>query len=238
MRVWPLPGALAEWIAPAYWEAYRAGTLRESWVSSRPFQHVVLPGFFRPEVFDLVLDACTAVETEQFREGSKTLDQGFLQQPELLRFIFGPSFRGFLETLAASPVVRPAERDVAATAFPQVRHYVRGSLGLRPHTDEDEGFDIGMVLYLSPGWQPAFGGEVSLYRKVGRLLVEDKAIPPLQNSLMLLFFSEHSHHRVNEVSEAWGRSTLSMGWQTARHAQQIKSAEFQVGASDPAASAA
>jgi len=116
--------------------------------------------------------------------------------------------------LTGTTLVRPVGGFAEATALPQVREYVQGSAGLVIHNDSTVGFDVGMLFYLTQSWHPGLGGEACLFRRVGGLLLEEKVLPPLGNTLVLFFFSGESWHCVREMSPDWKRSNIFLGWQT------------------------
>jgi hypothetical protein len=211
---YPHPGDPQAWIAPRYWEAFQAGTLRGEFLRPDPFAHWVLTDFFRPEVFERLRRDCGCEQTATFGMGTTSLNQGFLRVPDVLRLLYGPALRPFLNALTGSTLVRPEGDDVAASALAQVRHYVRGSSGLQIHTDHDVGFDLGMFVCLTADWRPGLGGETCLYRRVGGLFLETEVIPPKGNTLILLGFSADSYHCVREMAADWRKSILFLGWQT------------------------
>jgi hypothetical protein len=179
----------------------------------------VLADFFRPNVFERLRVDCARQETTTFGESGESLNQGYLRVPEVIQLLYGPALRRFLNALTGKTLVRPASDDVVATALAQVRNYARGSAGLRIHNDDDLGFDLGMLVYLTAYWRPDFGGETCLYRRVGGLLLEEKVVSPHGNTLVLLFFSGNSWHGVQEMSADWNRSNIFLGWQTTSPAE-------------------
>jgi hypothetical protein len=174
----------------------------------------VRPDFFRLDVFEWIRVDCERQETTAFGVSGASLNQGFLRVPDVLQLLYEPALRQFLNALTGKVLVRSMGDDVVATALAQVRHYVRGSSGLMVHNDDGLGFDLGMLVYLTPNWRRGLGGETCLYRRVGGLLLEERVVLPHGNTLVLIFFSGDSWHCIREMSADWKRSNIFLGWQT------------------------
>lgn len=214
MIAYPDAADLEAWVAPRYWSAYREGSLRPDYLSNAPFPHAVLPDFLRPEVFERLNADCTALLDEAPKEEKSSRRFAFPVIPELVGMLYGPEARGLLGSLTGRRLARPTEPVPAATALVQLRRYERFGAGITAHTDANVGFDMALLLYLKSDWRPGLGGEATLFRRVGGLLLEDKVVPPLANTAMLMFFSNESHHCVREMAPNWSRSNLFIGWQT------------------------
>ena len=61
---------------------------------------------------------------------------------------------------------------------------------LRPHSDDNRNRHLALVIYLSPGWEADFGGELHMVDQEGH----DTALPPVYNSLVAFDVLTDSQH--------------------------------------------
>jgi Rps23 Pro-64 3,4-dihydroxylase Tpa1-like proline 4-hydroxylase len=79
---------------------------------------------------------------------------------------------------------------------------------LKMHNDVHETRRLAFVMYLSPGWEPGFGGSLTIM-DAGE---GTTTIPPDYNSIVIFDVKANTQHRVDEVTERAGdRARLSMG---------------------------
>ncbi|VDN20230.1 unnamed protein product [Gongylonema pulchrum] len=84
---------------------------------------------------------------------------------------------------------------------------------LLPHDDQCEGRAIAFVLYLSPNWEEADGGQLVLYETDDQNNPKSivKSMNPVENTLLLFPVSPRSWHMVTEVTSQKERISLH-GW--------------------------
>lgn len=79
---------------------------------------------------------------------------------------------------------------------------------LRPHSDDNRNRQLALVIYLSPEWEPRFGGVLHVIDKDGREIT----IPPDYNSLVAFDVLTESQHLVSPITpEAGSAARLSIG---------------------------
>jgi len=78
---------------------------------------------------------------------------------------------------------------------------------LRPHDDNNRDRRLALVLYLSPGWQPDFGGTLHVVDEAGT----DSAVEADYNSLVVFDTRAKTQHFVDPVRSPDGRPRLSIG---------------------------
>jgi hypothetical protein len=90
-----------------------------------------------------------------------------------------------------------------------IHRMVRGDY-LRPHSDDNRNRRLALVLYLSPDWEPSFGGTL-LVENEGRRLAE---VDPGYNSIVMFDVLSGASHEVAPIlpaAEARARFTIG-GW--------------------------
>lgn len=81
---------------------------------------------------------------------------------------------------------------------------------LRAHHDQQNDRKVAFILYLSPDWDPAYGGQLTIKGREG----EVARVEPLYNSLVLFDVAHHRHHYIEPLTTQAGdraRNTIS-GW--------------------------
>jgi len=112
-----------------------------------------------------------------------------------------PEFREFFE--AVSDLALGWSDDFGSHSM------IQGDF-LRPHSDDNRNRQLALVIYLSPGWEPRFGGVLHVVDKDGR----ETTIPPEYNSLVAFDVLTESQHLVSPITPAAGpdaRLTIG-GW--------------------------
>ena len=112
-----------------------------------------------------------------------------------------PAFRGFMEAITG---VALGESDDFG-----IHRFRRGDF-LRDHDDDNRGRRIALVMYLTPGWEPAFGGSLAMQHPDGTVETVDAAF----NSMVVFDVAIGSTHHVQPISEDagdLGRCTFG-GW--------------------------
>jgi hypothetical protein len=117
------------------------------------------------------------------------------------RFVTDPAFRAFFEELSGLSLGE--SDDFGGHAF-------RAGDFLRDHDDANKDRRLALVMYLSPGWEPAFGGALRMEDPTGDVRRFDATF----NGLVVFDTLAGTTHRVEPVEEAAGdraRCTIG-GW--------------------------
>ena len=79
---------------------------------------------------------------------------------------------------------------------------------LRIHNDVHETRRLAFVMYLTPGWEPSFGGSLRMTASNG----EVTTVAPDYNSIVIFDVKANTQHEVQAITDAAGdRARLSMG---------------------------
>lgn len=110
-----------------------------------------------------------------------------------------PEFRAFFEAISSIPL--GWSDDFGSHSM------VQGDF-LRPHTDDNRNRQLALVIYLSPGWEPHFGGVLHVIDKDGT----DTTILPEYNSMVAFDVLTESQHFVTAVTpDAGPEARLTIG---------------------------
>jgi len=207
----PKPTDIEGWIAPQYAAAYRNGTLHEQFCQKAPFKHVVLSDFFRKEVLDSILAFRKDLFIERARTDGiarhATWYWGAFGHLEVVRFVFGKTFRQFLNTLMGE------ELTMKATSTPQYNVFKPGSKGLPIHNDySSDRSGVVCLLQLTEGHYEGAGGELNLFEKVNGQHHAFRRIAPVANTLILFKVSKDSWHSVSDMNGTWTRENVAFDW--------------------------
>jgi len=180
-------------------------------LAAQPYQHVVVPGFVRPEALPEIRAGYPAID----KPGSFPISE--------LRY--GDSFRALLAELESPELRRAFEAKFGIDlAGRPTMVTVRGQCGPRDggiHTDSKSKL-ITVLIYLNEPWEPS-GGRLRLLRSDD---IEDYAVEvPPESGLMLAFrrsgSSFHGHkpfigpRRVLQLN--WVANRGHVIWDLARH---------------------
>lgn len=131
----------------------------------------------------------------------------FLPDLSLAKYFLSADFRDFLEkTTGLSLTLNP-------TSLVQLRMMTPQSPYFPSHVDSQDVKSLVCLLYLSPDWTPANGGELVLHAQKDSdpLGPYSKVIEPLANRLVLFCSEDHHWHSVNKVQD-WIRYSIIMEW--------------------------
>ncbi len=79
---------------------------------------------------------------------------------------------------------------------------------LKPHDDDNRNRRLALVIYLSPGWEPRFGGALHVVDAAGRTTV----VEAIYNSMVVFDVAADSTHSVAPIEAAAGdRKRLTIG---------------------------
>jgi Rps23 Pro-64 3,4-dihydroxylase Tpa1-like proline 4-hydroxylase len=112
-----------------------------------------------------------------------------------------PEFKAFFEVITGMPL--GSSDDFGA-------HFMRVGDFLKPHSDDNRNRRLALVLYLSPGWEPSFGGELRVVEKDGDV----HTIEPEYNSMVAFDVQTETSHYIETINAAAGdqpRLTIG-GW--------------------------
>jgi Rps23 Pro-64 3,4-dihydroxylase Tpa1-like proline 4-hydroxylase len=111
------------------------------------------------------------------------------------------NFRRFFEKVSGLSL-RFAREDIGV-------HAMRSGDYLRAHDDDSQDRRLAMVLYLEPGWEPAYGGLLRMVDSEGGV----SEVPPDYNSIVMFDVKAGTTHEVTKVTASDGsvRRTIG-GW--------------------------
>ena len=130
------------------------------------------------------------------------LDPSTLTYMRFRAWVSEPPFRTFMENLTGVPL-GPSD-DFGA-------HRFRPGDFLRDHDDDNRGRRISLVMYLTPGWHPEYGGALTMQHPGGS---DVSTVHAGFNSMVVFDVAVGSRHRVESISERagdLGRCTFG-GW--------------------------
>ena len=182
--------------------AFRAAPLVRA-----PFDHLVLPGFVRPEARGPINADYPAVDTP----GSYPLAQ----------VSYGPAFRGLVDALEG-PELRAAFADKFGMDLDgrPTTITVRGRCGTRDgniHTDSLSKL-ITVLIYMNPAWE-ASGGRLRLLRSADDLEDVVAEVPPVEGTLVAFRRSDNSWH--GHKPFVGPRRVIHLNWVTTQRAAKI-----------------
>lgn len=125
--------------------------------------------------------------------------------PNLLVFmrlrqtLSGAAFKGYISAVSGLSL-----GEATATKV----HQLRQEHFLKPHDDTEHGRRVAFIIYLSNGWQPAYGGALQIVERDGK----QTQIEALFNSIAFFDVTKHEQHQINDIlPAAEDRSRLTIG---------------------------
>jgi Rps23 Pro-64 3,4-dihydroxylase Tpa1-like proline 4-hydroxylase len=222
---------LASWVQAHHWQGFALQSYRQAF-ASHPARLLVLRQFLLDSVAEK-LSRFLAVEAEfQTVYGLYSVDGGYVTEDEWLaataedRYLRFGAFCGPRPEFVLSPNLltylqfRQAFRDrrftalfeefcgvpLGASAFSV--HAMRHGDFLHAHTDAVEDRRLAFVLYLSPDWQPRFGGGLHVVQPGGTVV----RIEAEYNSLVVFDVAARTEHLVGLIEPTAGETVrLSLG---------------------------
>jgi hypothetical protein len=181
-----------------------------------PFEHLILPGFIRPE-------ARAAINADYPRIDSP----GSFPVRGLT---FGPAFGSLLETLRGPEVRATFEEKfgIDLTGRPTMLT-VRGRCGTRDgniHTDSVSKF-ITVLLYMNPTWEGT-GGCLRLLRSANDLDDVLAEVPPREGTLVAFRRRDNSFH--GHKPFVGPRRVIQLNWVTGRGVERFERVRHQASA--------
>jgi Rps23 Pro-64 3,4-dihydroxylase Tpa1-like proline 4-hydroxylase len=192
--------------APAAPRSDSIHDLTERFRAATPVRHVVLDGFlderFAQRLFDdlPVVDQMPKSRDYVFSDKRElsTLDTHSAVTAELHRVFDGPEFAELLSALIGRPVF--VDPEYIGGGF----HAGAAGSFLDLHTDfnihpahPDWRRELNILLYLNPGWEASWGGELQL---TSDPTVAGIRVPPLFNRLVIMESTDSSFHGYDRIS--------------------------------------
>jgi hypothetical protein len=209
---------LGAWIQPQHLEDAALAEYEKSFVS-HPARLVVIKNFLQPAVAERLSRFLSseaefkdeyglysiegAVKEEDWRraaEDDRLFKLGklvgtppqFQTSPNAMTYLQfrmtfqRPELKGFFEAISGMPL--GASNDFGA-------HSMTQDDLLRPHSDDNRNRQLALVIYLSPGWKPEYGGQL----RVTHLDGKETMVEAEYNSMIAFNVLTHSAHVVEPV---------------------------------------
>lgn len=225
---------LESWIQPQHLEETALEQYRQSF-TAHPAHLVVIRNFLQPQIAER-LSRFLSSEAEFKAEYGLYSVEGAVGEEDWLRaededrfFKFGklvgtppqfqtspnaltylqlrttfqrPELKGFFEAISGMPL--GASNDFGS-------HSMTSDSLLRPHSDDNRDRQLALVLYLTPGWKPEYGGQLKVTHMDGKTTVVEADY----NSMIAFNVLTHKAHVVEPVAQTNGvaprRLTIG-GW--------------------------
>jgi SM-20-related protein len=231
----PMPSVVETWIQPQHLDSGTMHGYRQAF-ASHPARLLVLRDFLLEERAStlhtfLVENAEYEVKYGLYSDPDRGVDrEAWLAAPEPDRFFQFAQLKGIRPAAVLSRPTLTYMQFRAAFADPAFRaffeavtglelrhdredigvHAMRAGDFLRSHDDDNRDRKLAMVLYLTPGWRPEFGGTLNVVEPDGTVteIVAD------YNSLVMFDVESGATHHVTTVTDAAGeaaRRTIG-GW--------------------------
>ena len=185
---------------PEYVTAEAKAALKEKFLTGKPFQSVIIDGFFDPEPLRCVLGEFAEVR-HNTSYGDATTQRKFTCDDWAL---FPPRIYELISVLNSGPFVSWLSDITGITGLTSDPYLHGGGIHettvggfLKMHTDFN--FHkilrldrrINVILFLNEGWQPDWGGELVLSDKSFTEVVK---VPPVFNRMVIFNTNDHSFH--------------------------------------------
>ncbi len=192
-------------------------TVRQIFLEARPFPHVVIDDFLKPESYKAVLASLPSARVSE-RSSDYVFARNKFENPifdkaapvlaELRSELVGGAFVDFLRTLYDKPVfVDPAfvggglHQGGAASFLDMHADFSRHPL------EREWVRELNILLYLNPGFEVAWGGHLEMEHAhdgaTGR-------VAPLGNRMVIMLTKEHTLHGYKPISFPAGRMRTSI----------------------------
>lgn len=225
---------LKSWIQPQHLEPAALADYRRSY-ASHPARLVVIRNFLQPQIAERLSrflsseaefkaeyglytnegaareeDWLHAADQERFFKYGKLVGTPaqFQTSPNALTYLQfrmtfqRPELKAFFEEISGMPL--GASDDFGA-------HSMTTESFLRPHSDDNRNRQLALVIYLTPGWKPEYGGQLT----VNHLDGEKTVVEAEYNSVIAFNVLTHESHVVERIRATNGvaphRLTIG-GW--------------------------
>ena len=188
----------------------RVGDDAARYAGAQPFPHIVIDGFLQPDALQRAIAEFPPPQAiEDWRRADAVDVQGRVAQKLKLghsdELRFGDSLRALVHELHSAPFLRYLERLTGIDGLLPDAHMTGGGLHqylpgaeLRVHADFNKlprfGLDrrLNLLVYLNPGWQAEWGGELELWDRDMRACVQ--RIAPIANRCVVFSTTRDSYH--------------------------------------------
>ncbi len=196
------------------------GKLRDDFANAKPFRHVVLDPFLRPEAVEHLAREFPAFDASHARNELGEVG-GKAFRPDLPEL--GPAYAQF-DQLLSSPELLSLISEI--TGIPSLlydpsytgggTHENRSGQDLDPHVDfnyhPSRGWHrrLNLILFLNPEWSQAWGGCLDLHRDPWTPEQDSvTSVMPTNNTCVLFETTESSWHGFRKIVAPPGRETIS-----------------------------
>jgi Rps23 Pro-64 3,4-dihydroxylase Tpa1-like proline 4-hydroxylase len=225
---------LATWIQPQHLEDSALEQYQHSF-TSHPAQLVVIKNFLQPEIAER-LSRFLASEAEFRSEHGLYSIEGAVKEADWLRANEEDRLFKLGKLVGTPPQFQTSPNAMTYLRFrmtfqrPELKAFFEAisgmSLGasddfgahsmtaddlLRPHSDDNRNRQLALVIYLSPGWKPEYGGQL----RVTHLDGQSTTVEAEYNSMIAFNVLTHSAHVVDPVrsnGDAGKRRLTIGGW--------------------------
>lgn len=197
----------------------RRDALAGAFAAAEPFPHVVIDGFFEPSFARALLGAFPAFERADNRgddgrpgpkgtfERIRALGDAYAQLDDVVR---SEAFLAFAGAVCGIEDLRYDPWYLGGGT-----HENRTGASLEPHVDfafhplERWQRRINLIVYLNPEWDPAWGGNLSLYADPRRDGTPAVSVAPTFNRCVMFETSERSWHGFDRIATPPDRPELT-----------------------------
>lgn len=207
-----------------------AAALRQAFAAAKPWPHLVVDGFVSPDRAGVV-DVFPAPDwpgwggfTDEYQRGKRYCDDIAAMPAPLARIIrecSEPRFLEFLEAVTGLDKLIP-DPHLAGGGL----HSTGAGGVLAPHTDFHLHTRLGLyrylnvLIYLTPDWDPANGGELGLYRK-GQPQ-PDVSVTPVFGRMVIFKTDDRSVHGiVNPVAPGARRNSIALYYYRSQESREF-----------------
>ncbi len=183
---------------------------------STPVKHVTIDNFldadFARELYEDLPQPDAMPKSRDYMFSDKrelsTLDRHSELSKQLHNVFMSPEFADFLAPLAGHSVFIDPEYVGGGFHAGADGSYLDMHVDFNIHpTHEDWLREFNILLYLNPGWEPSWGGELLLTDKPGNPTV---SVQPLFNRLTIMESTDSSFHGYEKITFPPGRSRRSI----------------------------
>lgn len=182
----------------------------------KPFNHLYIENFFNIEYALSLYKKVSCIPLSNYTHHKTGYSYAFFDNKEFYNFVYSDDFLEFIYNSFNINISRSKYYK-----YPQVYKFDPSFRGLSIHNDYNQNRDFTVLFYLSPNWNPTFGGELLLYDKKYISILnnkiqnensykeaEVKKVSPYFNLFFAFQISEFSWHSVSAVLNGWTRYAI------------------------------